>query len=559
MLPLGIEDFKLLITSGFYYVDKTRLIEQLLEDWSSVTLFTRPRRFGKTLTMSMLKNFFEVGADKSLFEGLYISNNKELCDEYMGKYPVIFLTLKGIEGLTFEKAENELIQRFGAEASRFSFLLESDKLNEREKDQLRGLTTTKNGPYCMDEGFLTTSLVVLSRLLYRHYGKKPIILIDEYDVPLDKAFNNGYYKEMVSLLRLFLGNALKTNDALQFAVLTGCLRVSKESIFTGLNNFDVNSIADVEFDEQFGFTESEVSQILKDYGFESKLDSIKEWYDGYRFGQTDIYCPWDVIKYVKKLTKDLETLPEAYWTNTSSNDLVKRFINKADFDTKDEIEQLIEGKYIEKKIRLDLTYDEIDNSIDNLWSVLYTTGYLTQCGKADNGAFKLVIPNKEIRIVFESKIQEWFSDKMKEDSTRLKSFFLSFTTGDTTTIQEVLNDYLWDSISIRDTAVRKDRKENFYHGLLLGLLQSNKGKSSVRSNEENGDGYSDITIRTTQGLKVVVELKYAEDGDLEDACKEALKQIKEKKYAEGMQKEDIEHVLTYGIAFYKKRCKVLKA
>ena len=558
LLPVGKDLFEKVRKENFYYVDKTSLIEELLRDQCEVSLFTRPRRFGKTLNMSMLKSFFEVGADKSLFDGLYISNNKELCEKYMGKYPVIFLTLKGIEGLTFKKAENELIQHIGAEASRFKFLLNSDRLDKDEKEQLKGLIIKKNGVFCMGEGLLTSSLAVLSKLLYRHYGKEVIILIDEYDVPLDKAFNNGYYKEMVSLMRLFLGNALKTNDALQFAVLTGCLRVSKESIFTGLNNLDVNSIADVVYDEQFGFTDQEVSQILKYYGLESKLDFIKEWYDGYRFGNTDIYCPWDVIKYVKLLTNAPDAEPEAYWTNTSDNDLVKRFILKSNFATRKEIECLIEGQPIEKRIRLDLTYDEIDNSIDNLWSVLYTTGYLTQCGKADNGTFKLVIPNKEIREVFKSKIQEWFSDKMKEDSTRLKSFFLSFTTGDTATIQEVLNDYLWDSISIRDTAVRKDRKENFYHGLLLGLLSA-AGDWDINSNEENGDGYSDITVRTTQGIRVVIELKYAEDGNLELACEKALKQIKEKKYAEGLKGQGVKSILSYGIAFYKKECMVVKA
>ena len=379
----------------------------------------------------------------------------------------------------------------------------------------------------------------------------------EYDVPLDKAFNKGYYKEMVSLMRVFLGNALKTNDSLQFAVLTGCLRVSKESIFTGLNNLDVNSIVDARFDEQFGFTETEVSQILKDYGFEAKLDSTKEWYDGYRFGNKDIYCPWDVIKYVKKLIYEPNAEPEPFWINTSGNDLVKRFISKADIETKEEIESLISGEAIEKKIRLDLTYDEIDNSIDNLWSVLFTTGYLTQTGKADNGVYKLVIPNKEVREVFILQIQEWFKEKIITSSSAMKALGTAITTGDVSTIQSILNDFLWDSISIRDTAARKDRKENFYHGLLLGLLRS-AGNWSIKSNEENGVGYSDITIRTSQGLCVVIELKYAEDGKLEAACRDALMQIKEKNYAEGLSRQG-KPVLCYGIAFYQKECMVAKA
>ena len=557
MLPVGYEDFKEIIETNFYYVDKTKLIEQLLESRSKVNLFTRPRRFGKTLNMSMIKYFFEVGTDKSLFNGLYISNNKELCDEYMGKFPVIFLTLKGVEGLTFEKAKNEFIQLIGKEASRFKFLLESDRLDDDEKEQLRGLTFIKNGPYYMDEELLTSSLAILSTLLYHHYGQKTIILIDEYDVPLDKAFNYGYYREMVSLMRVFLGNALKTNESLQFAVLTGCLRVSKESIFTGLNNLDVNSIVDARFDEQFGFTETEVSQILKDYGFEAKLDSTKEWYDGYRFGNKDIYCPWDVIKYVKKLIYEPNAEPEPFWINTSGNDLVKRFISKADTETKEEIESLIAGEAIEKKIRLDLTYDEIDNSIDNLWSVLFTTGYLTQTGKADNGVYKLVIPNKEVREVFILQIQEWFKEKIITSSLAMKALGTAITTGDVSTIQSILNDFLWDSISIRDTAARKDRKENFYHGLLLGLLRS-AGNWSIKSNEENGVGYSDITIRTSQGLCVVIELKYAEDGKLEAACRDALMQIKEKNYAEGLSRQG-KPVLCYGIAFYQKECMVAKA
>ena len=557
MLPVGLENFEDIIKSNYYYIDKTQLIKQLLSNLSKVNLFTRPRRFGKTLNMSMIKYFFEVGTDKSLFDGLYISNNKELCDEYMGKFPVIFLTLKRVEGLTFEKAKNEFIQLIGKEASRFKFLLESDRLDDDEKEQLRGLTFIKNGPYYMDEELLTSSLAILSTLLYHHYGQKTIILIDEYDVPLDKAFNYGYYREMASLMRVFLGNALKTNDSLQFAVLTGCLRVSKESIFTGLNNLNVNSIVDVGYAEQFGFTECEVLKLLSDYGYEEKANSVREWYDGYHFGNKDIYCPWDVIMYAYKLRLDPSAIPEAFWINTSGNDLVKRFISKADIETKEEIESLISGEAIEKKIRLDLTCDEIDNSIDNLWSVLFTTGYLTQTGKTDNGVYKLVIPNKEVREVFILQIQEWFKEKIITSSSAMKALGTAITTGDVSTIQSILNDFLWDSISIRDTAARKDRKENFYHGLLLGLLRS-AGNWSIKSNEENGVGYSDITIRTSQGLCVVIELKYAEDGKLEAACRDALMQIKEKKYAEGLSRQG-KPVICYGIAFYQKECMVAKA
>ncbi len=558
MLPVGFENFQQVIESGFYYVDKTKLIEQLLENWSAVNLFTRPRRFGKTLNMSMLKYFFEAGTDKSLFNGLYISNNKELCEEYMGKYPVIFLTLKGVEGLTFEKAKKDLIQLIGDEASRFKFLLTSDKLDEFEKEQYLGFLRIKDGSYCIEENVLTSSLKLLSKLLYHHYGKKAIILIDEYDVPLDKAFNYGYYREMVSLMRVFLGNALKTNDSLQFAVLTGCLRVSKESIFTGLNNFKVFSIDDKYYDEEFGFTNEEVKKLLEDYNLQDNFPKVKEWYDGYRFGEAEIYCPWDVINYVYDCINNSTTEPKAYWINSSGNDLVKRFIAKANKSTQREIEQLVEGNAIKKFIRLDLTYDEIDNSIDNLWSVLFTTGYLTQCGKAENGVYKLIIPNKEIREVFVLKIQEWFNEKVDAEPAKIDSLCEAFVSEDVETIQMLLNEWLWKSISIRDTAARNDRKENFYHGFLLGLL-SKQDDWIVESNSENGVGYSDISIILPSRKGIIIELKYANDGNLEEACKDALNQIKDNKYAEGLKKEDVEQVVSYGIAFNKKKCMVVKA
>ena len=415
-LPVGIDDFKKLREAGFYYIDKTGLIQQLLQNWGEVNLFTRPRRFGKTLNMSMLKNFFEIGADSTLFDGLYISQNEKLCEEYMGKYPVVFLSLKCVDGLNFEEAKDNFRQLIGNEAERFSFLRNSEKLSENEKKKYQSLVSLNGGRYTMNGSELTFSLQTLSQLLYRHYGKKAVILIDEYDVPLDKAFQNGYYQEMVSLLRGFFGQALKTNEFLQFAVLTGCLRVSKESIFTGLNNFEINSIVDIEHDEQFGFTEDEVHKLLEDYQLTEYDSDIKEWYDGYRFGDTEIYCPWDVMNYVKKLVADPNARPDAFWINTSSNDLVKCFVDKADKTTRDEIEQLIAGEAIEKNIRLDLTYDEIDNSIDNLWSVLFTTGYLTRTGGAVNGAYRLVIPNREIREVFIIQIQEWFKQTVMKDA-----------------------------------------------------------------------------------------------------------------------------------------------
>lgn len=419
MLPVGIDQFDKLRKSGFYYVDKTKLIEQLLENWGEVNLLTRPRRFGKTLNMSMLRNFFEIGMDPGLFENLYISSQETLCREHMGKYPVIFLSLKDVEGTAFETAKYCLTEMLGAEAERFSFLADSPKLTESEKNKYCALVAFENGRYSMDDNLLMSGLRILSRLLYRHYEQKVLILIDEYDVPLDKAFQNGYYKEMVFLLRGMFSQALKTNEFLQFAVLTGCLRVSKESIFTGLNNFKVLSVADVLFDEQFGFTDSEVRQILEDYDLQEHFEEIKEWYDGYHFGNADIYCPWDVINYVGKLVIDSEAKPEDFWINSSGNILVKRFVDKADQTTREEIEQLIQGGTIDKKIRLDLTYDEIDNNIDNIWSVLFTTGYLTQVGRTENGIRRLVIPNREVREVFVFQIQQWFENSIVKDNDRV--------------------------------------------------------------------------------------------------------------------------------------------
>lgn len=555
-LPVGIDDFGKLRREDFYYIDKTGLIRDLLNNWGEVNLFTRPRRFGKTLNMSMLKCFFEIGTDKTLFDGLEISQETALCEEYMGKYPVIFISLKDVDGLRFEYARKRLIKKVGTEAERFRFLLNSDRLSVNEKEKYSALVALDKGQYVMDEEMLTSSLEVLSSLLCRHYGKKAILLIDEYDVPLDKAFQHGYYNEMVLLIRGLFGQVLKTNEFLQFAVLTGCLRVSKESIFTGLNNFDVNSIVDVEHDEQFGFTDSEAQRLLEDYGLNERAGIVKEWYDGYRFGNANIYCPWDVIKYTKKLLADPYAEPEAFWINTSGNDLVKRFIDKADKTTQNEIERLIAGEAIEKAIRLDLTYNELDASIANLWSVLFTTGYLTQTGRAVNGVYKLVIPNREVREVFILQIQEWFKETTLADSARINRFCAAFPAGDVSTIQDMLHDYLWDSISVRDTAVRTSMKENFYHGMVLGLLRS-QGNWLIQSNAETGEGYSDISVSTPARTGIVIELKYANDGDLEAACAEALKQIEEKKYAVGLQRQGMKTIIRYGIAFWEKECMVV--
>ena len=555
--PVGIENFRDIRKQGFYYIDKTRLIEQVLLNWGKVNLFTRPHRFGKTLNMSMLKSFFEIGTDVSLFDGLYISKNKELCNEHMGKYPVIFLTLKGVDGSCFEDARYRLTELIGLEAERFDFLTQSEKLSENEIRRYKSIIALHNGMNIMDENQLISSIQVLSQLLCKHFGQKVIILIDEYDVPLDKAFLHGYYNEMVSLIRGLFGQALKSNDSLQFAILTGCLRVSKESIFTGLNNFKVLSIMDTRFDEHFGFTDSEVREMLDYYGLASHLEEIKEWYNGYHFGNVDIYCPWDVINYIDELRFDENASPKDYWSNSSGNAIVRRFIDKADTRTKDEIERLISGGCIEKDISQELTYDELDDSIEHLWSVLFTTGYLTQQGRTQSGRYLLSIPNREIRNLFIKKIREWFSDTSKKDGTKLEEFCNAFFEKDTEKIEQIFGDYLWNTISIRDTAVQKEKKENFYHGILLGLL-GYKENWLTKSNAESGTGYSDILIEIPDNRTgVVIELKYAGDGDMEAACERALEQIEEKQYVDKLKQDGMRNFIKYGIACYKKDCRVV--
>lgn len=556
-LPAGIEDFKEIRKRGYYYVDKSKLIEQLVEVGGKVTLFTRPRRFGKTLNMSMLRSFFETGADASLFDGLYISGNKELCDEYMGKYPVIFLSLKDVDGLKYENAKYRIMELIGREAERYFFLGDSDRLSENEKEQYKAVIALQNGKYSMDENVLISSLRLLSHLLFRHYGEKTVILIDEYDVPLDKAFQNGYYQEMVSLIRGLFGMALKTNESLQFAVLTGCLRISKESIFTGLNNFKVLSILDSRFDEQFGFTDQEVQKILDDYEVSSHFEETKEWYDGYRFGNADIYCPWDVINYVEQLRYDPAAVPQDFWSNSSGNAMVRRFIDMADVSTKNEIERLIAGESIEKDVTPELTYDELDKSIENLWSVLFTTGYLTHKGRTESGKYRLVIPNREVRNLFVKKIREWFSDVSRKDGQTLEELCDAFVNKNVEKIEQIFGDYLWNTISIRDTAVAKEKKENFYHGILLGLL-GYKSTWLIKSNAESGIGYSDILVEVpTNRTGIVIELKYAEGGDMDAACEEAMRQIEEKGYVAKLKQDGMRNFIRYGIACFKKDCRVV--
>ena len=556
-LPVGIDSFDKIRKNGFYYIDKTGLIEQLVQLGGEVTLFTRPRRFGKTLNMSMLRSFFETGADASLFDGLYISGNKELCDEYMGKYPVIFLSLKDVDGLKYENAKYRIMELIGREAERYFFLGDSDRLSENEKEQYKAVIALQNGKYSMDENVLISSLRLLSHLLFRHYGEKTVILIDEYDVPLDKAFQNGYYQEMVSLIRGLFGMALKTNDSLQFAVLTGCLRISKESIFTGLNNFKVLSILDSRFDEQFGFTDQEVQKILDDYELSSHFEETKEWYDGYRFGNADIYCPWDVINYVEQLRYDPAAVPQDFWSNSSGNAMVRRFIDMADVSTKNEIERLIAGESIEKDVTPELTYDELDKSIENLWSVLFTTGYLTHKGRTESGKYRLVIPNREVRNLFVKKIREWFSDVSRKDGQTLEELCDAFVNKNVEKIEQIFGDYLWNTISIRDTAVAKEKKENFYHGILLGLL-GYKSNWLIKSNAESGIGYSDILVEVpTNRTGIVIELKYAEGGDMDAACEEAMRQIEEKGYVAKLKQDGMRNFIRYGIACFKKDCRVV--
>lgn len=551
-LPVGIENFEEIRREGFYYVDKTGWIRDLLNNWGKVNLFTRPRRFGKTLNMSMLKSFFEIGTDKALFDGLEIARETALCEAYMGKYPVIFVSFKDIDGLAFPEAFEKLRRTLRSEVFRLSFLADSTRIRNQEKAAFERFLNEQETPADAEE-----CLRMLAALLFKHYGQRAVLLIDEYDVPLDKAFQHGYYKEMTALMRSLFGQALKTNDFLQFAVLTGCLRISKESIFTGLNNFDVNSIIDVEHDEQFGFTEAEVRKLLGDYGKESAMPTVKAWYDGYRFGSTDVYCPWDVINYTKKLLADPNAEPQAFWINTSGNDLVRRFVDKADKSTQGEIEQLIAGESVEKAVRLELTYDEIDRSMDNLWSLLFTTGYLTRDGHAGRGIYRLKIPNREIREVFVLQIQEWFRDTIARDQKPTQDFCRAFLQGNAGEIQRQLNVILGNMISVLDTKAPDHQKENFYHGLLLGLLRSEPGWK-ILSNAESGDGFGDILIEPEDpDAGIVIEVKYTPSiGGLESACAAALAQIRDRRYDERLRNEGREKITAYGIAFCRKRCRV---
>ncbi len=554
-LPIGIENFEKLRTENFYYIDKTGLIRELLGSWGEVNLFTRPRRFGKSLNMSMLKYFFDINETKEIFGGLEISKETALCREYMGRFPVISVSLKGMHADSYGTARDMAVRMINEEAARMQYLLDSSRLTQHDKEAFAELLQRD-----MNEAALFGSLRELSRLLQKHYGRKVILLIDEYDVPLAKAFSQGYYDQMIILVRSMFEQVLKTNDSLQFAVLTGCMRISKESIFTGLNNLRVLSIADAEFDEYFGFTDEEVKELLKYYDLSGSFDTIKDWYNGYQFGNAGVYCPWDVICYCSRLCRDGSAQPQNYWSNTSSNDAVRRFIREADTDTaKREIEKLVAGEEIIKEIHQELTYKDMYSSIENLWSVLLTTGYLTQRGMPEGDSFRLAIPNREIRRIYTAQIMALFKDNVQKDGRALDEFCEALRSGDAEDVENRLGAYLRKTISIRDTFAKRQMKENFYHGILLGLLGF-KDSWGVVSNRESGDGYSDILVEVDGGeMGIVLEVKYAENGDLEAGCQKALAQIERKQYEEELRGEGIEHILKYGIACYKKRCSVKKA
>ena len=566
-LPMGIENFERIRKEGFYYIDKTGLIKDLLENPAYVNLFTRPRRFGKTLNMSMLKCFFEMGMtsdNSTIFDGLEISEEKELCEAYMGKFPVISITLKGATGGNFEEAKVMLRRIIGVEAMRFRFLLQSDRLDDTERSQYGALVNTdQTGTFTMSDDLLKDSLRIMSQLLKKHYGQDTVLLIDEYDVPLDKAYQSGYYDSMVELIRSLFGSALKTNDSLKFAVLTGCLRISRESIFTGLNNFKVYTVKDVRYKEYFGFTDAEIRQMLEYYGVSDQYHAVKEWYDGYLFGNLGIYCPWDVINYCGDLRDGSATKPQNYWVNTSSNDIIRRFLVKADAVTRDEIELLINGGCVKKMIHQELTYRDLDSDIDNLWSILYTTGYLTQAeedidvDEDEEELSALVIPNREIHWIYVQQIRKWFKEEARKDTQKLENFCRAFEENETAVIEKEFTSYLRKTIIIRDTGVRKDMKENFYHGILLGLFGNMDGWK-VRSNAESGDGCCDISVEVEdRDIGLVIELKYAENAAFDDACKEALEQIRSRNYEEVLLDDGMKTIYRYGIACYKKRCKVV--
>ena len=547
-LPVGIENFEDIRKLGFYYIDKTKLIEQLLQNWGKVNLFTRPRRFGKTLNMSMLRTFFEIGMDKSLFEGLYISKNKELCDEYMGKYPVIFLSLKGIDGLTFEEAIIRITTIIKNEARRHHYLKNSDKLIEEEIKQFQSLLDGK-----ADD--ITDSIRLLSELLCKHYGKKTIILIDEYDVPLDKAFQKGYYDEMVRFIRSLFESALKTNSALEFSVITGCLRISKESIFTGLNNLAVNSILSNKYSESFGFVQYEVDELMEYYNIEEKSQLMKKWYDGYLFGKSEVYNPWSVLNQVKEWSEDKDISAIPWWTNTSSNNIIRTLVSQADNETKDIIENLIHGGSVETVLKETVTYGDLTENNENIWSFLFFTGYLkikeiVKTGEVigEPTIYSLVIPNLEIKSCYTDIIIQYF--EIYKKAINKDNLYKALLGRNAQDFAEQITDLLRKTISYYDST------ESFYHGLISGLLSGNV-YYKVESNRETGDGRSDLALYQQDVAQnaVILEFKVCGKNETADeAAKRALKQINDRDYASKAREDGYKNIIKYGVAFKGKMC-----
>ena len=546
-IPVGISDFAKIRDRKYYYVDKTKLISDLLEEETAeVTLITRPRRFGKTMAMSMLSHFFDIRKDsKAMFQGLRISEDRELCDEWMNQWPVLFLSFRRVDGLNFQGAYGMLQATITDVCENHLYLLDSPQVSAYPKEVmdrlLRGTASEKE---------TKGSLLMLTKMMEAHYGKPVILLIDEYDVPIAKASANGYYDEMLDVMKGIL-QALKDNDALRFAVITGCLRIAKERIFTGTNNFVSDTISSAHLNEYFGFTQEEVDQILIDADQTDHAEDVKAWYDGYHFGELDVYCPWDVMNYLRDLRKNPKTKPASYWRNTSDNAIIRSFIDYAGENIHEKMETLLAGGYIIQKIREDLTYDYLHSSEENLWSILYSTGYLTQVRgeelPPDTAA--LMIPNAEIRQIFETTVQEWFDDSArKENRTAL---FDAVWSGDIETLTEEMNELLRKTISYHDY------KEDFYHAFLAGIFAG--AGYSVDSNRERGEGRSDVVVRnSSKGRVALFEAKYAKTLDgLEASCETALQQIEDRQYAKDFA-DDYDDILCYGIAFYKKRCLVKK-
>ena len=550
-IPVGISDFAKIRDRKYYYVDKTKLISDLLEEETAeVTLITRPRRFGKTMAMSMLSHFFDIRKDsKAMFQGLKIAENTELCDEWMNQWPVLFLTFKDVNGLTFASAKEMLLNRIAEIYNDHSYLLEGPQVRENDRKVFEQLADEVSGN--PTDAMLKTSIALLMKLMWGYYGKPVILLLDEYDVPIAKASANGYYAEMLEIIRGMLSTALKDNDAMRFAVITGCLRIAKESIFTGTNNFVSDTISSAHLNEYFGFTQEEVDQILIDADQTDHAEDVKAWYDGYHFGELDVYCPWDVMNYLRDLRKNPKTKPASYWRNTSDNAIIRSFIDYAGENIHEKMETLLAGGYIIQKIREDLTYDYLHSSEENLWSILYSTGYLTQVRgeelPPDTAA--LMIPNAEIRQIFETTVQEWFDDSARKENRTV--LFDAVWSGDIETLTEEMNELLRKTISYHDY------KEDFYHAFLAGIFTG--AGYSVDSNRERGEGRSDVVVRnSSKGRVALFEAKYAKTLDgLEASCEAALQQIEDRQYAKDFA-DDYDDILCYGIAFYKKRCLVKK-